>query len=310
MRPFLRPFPPLARIRTHKLPKPHFHFHFHSRRSVHNPADDPNFVSILDQPATLVRAGGRKKHGAGLLLLAAIPITAFALGTWQVQRLGWKTDLITAHTSRILSPPLPLPPRVDVDQIPSFDHRRVLATGRFRHDQEMLIGPRVREGRDGYFVVTPLERAGGGSKVLVNRGWIAKGKRAHRDRWPEGLPGGEVTVEGLIRSPWKKNLFTPDNVPERGEFYFPDVEGMARLVGAQAVWIEETVEPDFVVSLENVEKGVPIARTAEVNLRNNHMQYIVTWYGLALATSVMFYMLVRKPPPDIAKRVRHSTDWS
>jgi surfeit locus 1 family protein len=85
---------------------------------------------------------------------------------------------------------------------------------------------------------------------------------------------------------------------------------MARLVGAQPVWIEETVEPDFVVAMENMEKGVPIARAAEVNLRNNHMQYIVTWYGLALATSVMFYILVRKPPTDIAKRVRHSTDWA
>ena len=190
---------------------------------------------------------------------------------------------MTVYTGRLLSPPLPLPPRVDVEQIPSFDYRRVLATGRFRHDQEMLIGPRIHEGQNGYQVVTPLERAGGGgggggTKVLVNRGWIAKEKRLHRDRDPAGLPKGEVTVEGLLRSPWKRNMFTPDNVPEKGEFYFPDVEGMAGLVGAQPVWIEETVEPDFVVAMGNIEKGVPIARAAEVNLRNNHMQYIVTWY--------------------------------
>ncbi|KAG0632795.1 SURF1 family protein [Tuber brumale] len=307
MRPLPRPFP-LPRIRTpltHQFPKPPFRFH----RSAHNPADNPNFVSIIDQPATLVRAGGRK-HGPGLLILAAIPITAFALGTWQVQRLNWKTELIMGCTARLLSPPLPLPSRVDVEQIPSFNYRRVLATGRFRHDQEMLIGPRIYEGQNGYQVVTPLERADEGSKVLVNRGWISKEKRLHKDRDPAGLPAGEVTVGGLIRTPWKKNMFTPDNVPEKGEFYFPDVEGMARLVGAQPVWIEETVEPDFVVAMENIEKGVPIARAAKVNLRNNHMQYIVTWYALALATSVMFYILVRKPPSDVAKRVRHSTDWS
>lgn len=279
MRPLLRQFPlshrhtPLPR----RFSKPPFPSPFPFRRSAHNPADNPNFISIIDQPPTLVRAG-RKKHGPGLLLLAAIPITAFALGTWQVQRLNWKTDLITAYTSRLLSPPLPLPPKVDVEQIPSFDYRRVLATGRFRHDQEMLIGPRIHEGQNGYQVVTPLERTGGGTKVLVNRGWIAKEKRLHRDRDPAGLPAGEVMVEGLLRSPWKKNMFTPDNVPEKGEFYFPDVEGMAGLVGAQPVWIEETVEPDFVVAMGNIEKGIPIARAAEVNLRNNHMQYIVTWY--------------------------------
>jgi len=66
-------------------------------------------------------------------------------------------------------------------------------------------------------------------------------------------------------------MFAPDNVPENGEFYFSDVEGMAGLIGAQAVWIEETVEPDFVVAMRNIEKGAPIARAAEVNLRNNHM---------------------------------------
>ena len=66
-------------------------------------------------------------------------------------------------------------------------------------------------------------------------------------------------------------MFAPDNVPENGEFYFSDVEGMAGLIGAQAVWIEETVEPHFVVAMRNIEKGAPIARAAEVNLRNNHM---------------------------------------
>lgn len=103
----------------------------------------------------------------------------------------------------------------------------------------MLIGPRVREGDNGYQVVTPLERADG-STVLVSRGWIAKDKKEHKSRAPEALPRGEMSVQGLLRSPWKKNMFTPDNRPEKGEFYFPDVEGMARLVGAQPVWIEET----------------------------------------------------------------------
>ncbi|KAK3906593.1 cytochrome oxidase assembly protein shy1 [Staphylotrichum tortipilum] len=270
-------------------------------------ADDPSFTSIVDNPPELVRTG--RKHGPGLIILAIIPVTAFFLGTWQVKRLEWKTDLIAKCEDRIVRPPLPLPPRVDPEAVADFDYRRVYATGRFRHDQEMLVGPRMREGEQGYIVVTPLERDGDeGAKILVNRGWVSK-KNADQRRRRAGLPTGPVTVEGLLRQPWKKNMFTPVNRPDKGEFYFPDVKEMAALTGSQPVWVEQTMEPNYFQLLEYQERGIPIGRPAEVNLRNNHAQYIFTWYGLAVATSIMFYMVVRKPPSDIAQRVRMNKNW-
>ena len=148
--------------------------------------------------------------------------------------------MIAKFEDRLIRTPLPLPPRIDPSAIKDFDYRRVYATGHFRHDQEMLIGPRIRDGNNGYLVVTPLERGGEGTTVLVNRGWIPKKLKSQADR-KEGLPTGEVTVEGLLREPWKKNMFTPDNKPERGEFYFPDVLQMANVSGSQPVWVEETM---------------------------------------------------------------------
>lgn len=172
--------------------------------------------------------------------IALIPIISFALGTWQVQRLEWKTNLIAKCEDRLIRDPLPLPPRLDPDAIADFDYRRVLATGRFRHDQEMLIGPRMREGENGFVVVTPLEREGEGSTVLVNRGWISKELCEQKDRG-DGLEKGVVTVQGLLREPWKKNMFTPDNKPEEGKFYFPDVHQMAEVSGSQPIWIEQVM---------------------------------------------------------------------
>lgn len=148
--------------------------------------------------------------------------------------------MIAKYEDRLVREPLPLPPRVDPSVVSEFDYRRVYVTGRLQHDQEMLIGPRMREGQDGFMVITPLERGEGESTVLVNRGWISKKIMDQKDR-PEGLPKDEVTVEGLIREPWKKNMFTPDNKPEEGRFYFPDVEQMAALTGSQPVWIEQTM---------------------------------------------------------------------
>ncbi|EON67721.1 hypothetical protein W97_06864 [Coniosporium apollinis CBS 100218] len=283
--------------------------HPQQRRHAHNPADDPSFHSIVDSPPQLIKSG--RRHGPGLIILALIPITAFALGTWQVQRLSWKTDLIARFEDRLVRPPLPLPPRIDPAAIHDFDYRRVTARGKFRHDQEMLVGPRLHDGNNGYLVVTPLEREDG-SKILVNRGWIAKSMReksARRAKDPKALPEGEVTVEGLLREPWKKNMFTPENRPDKGEFYFPDVEEMARLSGAVPVWVEETMKPDLVEAYDREARGVPIGRAAEVNLRNNHTQYIFTWYALSLATSIMLWMVIKKPVSGIARRARRSQEW-
>ena len=171
---------------------------------------------------------------------ALIPITAFALGTWQVFRLEWKTELIAKYEDRLIRDPLPLPPEIDATAIKDFDYRRVYATGHLRHDQEMLIGPRLHDGKDGFLVITPLEREINGATVLINRGWIPKTLKKQADR-RLGLPEGQVTVEGLLREPWKKNAFTPKNKPDLKEFYFPDVEQMAKLTGSQPVWVEETM---------------------------------------------------------------------
>lgn len=238
-------------------------------------ADDADFVSIVDQPSQLISTTKKHKR-SGILLLAIIPLTAFVLGTWQVQRLDWKSKLIAKFEDRLVRPPLPLPPRIDPDAIHEFDYRRVYATGKLRHDKEMLVGPRLHDGKDGYFVITPLEREDG-STVLVNRGWISKEQRFQQDRDPASLPRGTVTISGLLREPWKKNMFTPDNDVAHGKFYFPDVKQMAEYSGSEPVWIEETMAPSLLESYRREELGVPIGRAPEVNLRNNHVQYIVTW---------------------------------
>jgi surfeit locus 1 family protein len=246
-----------------------------SRRSAKS-ADDPDFVSVVDAPPKLVSTK-KKATKLGIATLALIPLTAFCLGTWQVQRLEWKTRLIAKFEDRLIRAPLPLPPRIDPDAVHEFDYRRVYTTGKLRHDQEMLIGPRMHDGKDGFQVITPLDREDG-TTILVNRGWISRDKQFQEDRDPASLPRGEVTISGLLREPWKKNWFTPKNKPQEGKFFFPDVHQMAAVVGSEPVWIEETMAPSLLDSYDREAKGRPIGRPAEVNLRNNHAQYIFTWY--------------------------------
>lgn len=286
------------------------------RNQSTNPADSPNFKSIVDNPPVLVRSGGQKHKPLGLIILGIIPITAFFLGCWQVQRLGWKSELIAKYEDRLIRDPLPLPPVVDPDAVADFDHRRVTARGRWKHEQEMLIGPRLHDGEDGYLVITPLDRSGEfkdlksdiNTTILVCRGWIPKAKADKSSRL-EGLPTGTVQVSGLLRQPWKKNMFTPPNNPATNTWHFPDIPEMAAHVGSQAIWIEETMQPDLLMAYDRQSKGVPIGRPAEVNLRNNHAQYIFTWFSLSAATTLMLWMVVRRAPANARARARLNREW-
>ena len=285
------------------------------RHQSTNPADSPQFKSIVDNPPVLVKSGQKHKP-LGLIILGIIPITAFFLGCWQVQRLGWKSDLIAKYEDRLIRDPLPLPPVVDPDAVADFDHRRVTARGKWRHEQEMLIGPRLHDGEDGYLVITPLERNGEfpglksdvNTTILVCRGWIPKSKANPSTRL-SGLPTGTVTVSGLLRQPWKKNMFTPANNPRKNTWHFPDIPEMAEHVGSQAIWIEETMQPDLLMAYDRQSKGIPIGRPSEVNLRNNHAQYIFTWFSLSAATSLMLYMVVRRGPTGARARARLNREW-
>jgi surfeit locus 1 family protein len=292
------------------------------------PAERADFVSIVDAPPKLI-SSNKKTTKLGIAILAVIPLTAFCLGSWQVQRLDWKTKLIAKFEDRLVRDPLPLPPRIDPEAIHEFDYRRVYAEGKLQHDKEMLIGPRMHDGKDGFLVITPLDRGKGASTVLVNRGWVSREKQFHRDRDPTALPTENVVVAGLLREPWKKNMFTPNNKPEEGKFYFPDVYQMADVAGTEPVWIEQTMQPSLLESYHREARGIPIGRAPEVNLRNNHTQYIFTWYvhcpmfpsqsiimlisryrySLSAATALMMWMVLRKKPTDLANRVRHSTRW-
>ncbi len=217
-----------------------------------------------------------------------------SLGNWQVRRLAWKEDLIARVTERPSGPVRDLPtasawPGID---IAAEEYRPFRLEGRFLNDREALVftsipDPHGRYGGPGFWVVTPFALTGGGT-VLVNRGFVPQGKERPADRGGEPA-GGTVTVTGLLRPDETRGFFTPNDAPEQNIFYARDIAAIAA-----AKDLSPPVAPFSIdlVAAESPPGGLPQSGETRMVFPNNHLQYAVTWYGLAAGLFAVFAAFV------------------
>ncbi|KAH9835924.1 SURF1-domain-containing protein [Rhodofomes roseus] len=223
-----------------------------------------------------------------MVLVGFIPIFTFALGTWQVQRLKWKVALIDELEEKLQREPMTLPKRINA--VPDFAFRKVTLKGHWDVDHAVLLGPRVRNGTNGYHLVVPLVRENG-STVLVDRGFVSK---ELADSCKRHLESGDVEILGMLRTTHKRNAFTPDNHPEKGEWYWADVDAMAEYAGGERAGVQPVLVEEIFEISSRLKRGVPVGRAPVVDVRNSHASYVATWYALSAFTSVMFVRLLMK----------------
>lgn len=215
-------------------------------------------------------------------------LVLLGLGTWQMQRLAWKEALIAERDAGLTMAAVPLPQRFENDEsAKAFEFRTVTVTGTFRHDLEQLYGARARANVLGHHLLTPLVPVDGVA-ILVDRGWVPADKMHPASR-PDGQREGEVTVRGIARyrAADRPGAFTPDNDPAAGEWYYYDLEAMEKALGIAlspvVVEADDTPNPG----------GLPIGGRTLITLSNNHLQYAITWYGLAVAL-IGVYIVFRR----------------
>jgi surfeit locus 1 family protein len=212
-------------------------------------------------------------------------LVALALGTWQVQRLAWKQGLIAERTAQLAAQPTPPPDRVAPEDA-TLDFHRVRLIGTFLHDREIHLAARSLRGNTGYDVITPLRRRDG-SMVLVDRGWVPPERKA-ADKRAEGQVPGEVVVDGIARTRFRKGYFQPDNDVAKNVWFWVDLAAMAKQAGV-------VVEPLIVEAGEGaVPGGWPKGGQTRVDLTNNHLSYVVTWYSVAVTIAVIYVLWHRR----------------
>jgi len=225
-------------------------------------------------------------RGTFLLILLSIPvlILLLILGTWQVQRLHWKEGLIQRVQERMAETPVPLETIVSLQaQGQDIDYRPVTLSGSFLHQGERHYLA-TWQGQSGFFVHTPLD-LGGGRYIFVNRGFVPYDQKDPATREAGQVPG-RVDIGGLSRLPEteKPSFLVPDNDIAKNVFYWRDIPAMARSAGLR----EDQVYPFFVDADSKPNPGgLPVGGVTLVNFPNKHLEYAVTWYGLAFALMVV-----------------------
>jgi len=240
-----------------------------SKRFLHASRSGPRRSGIA--PGVRIRSFAPGLWPTVLTLLGLVVLVG--LGTWQLERLEWKRALIAAREAKLASAPETLP--ATSDAWADWDFRPVAVEGAFRHDLEQLFGVAAIDGRVGHHVLTPLVRQGG-AVVLVDRGWVPA-TRAHPAARREGQLASPVQVTGIarFRGDDRPGWFTPDNRPAQGHWYWYDLAALETALGLELLPV--VIEADGPPNPGDLPRG---AQT-RTELPNNHLQYSITWYGLA-----------------------------
>src|SRR5688572_12860713 len=189
-----------------------------------------------------------------VLALSAGGCVAFiALGQWQAHRAQEKRELGV---------------RVE----------RIVVHGHFAPRHTVYLDNKLRQGRAGYEVVTPLSLSGGAIHVLVNRGWVAAPPA--RERLPEvRTPAGPVRVEGVLK----------DRLPQALEIGKPpagkvrqnlDVAGYARETGLR-------IEPMVIEQHSALDDGLLREWPRADAGVERHESYSLQWYSLAVLAAAL-----------------------
>lgn len=220
---------------------------------------------------------------------AGVAVSGFlvliGLGTWQIERRAWKAELIASRQAGFEAPAVPLP--AEIPDPAALEYRRVWVEGRFDHAHEMHLTSRFYRDKAGYQVVTPLLQADGAA-VLVNRGFVPLASKDPATR-AAGQVGGVVRIEGVVRLSSVPGAFTPANEPGPNLWFYPDIAQMAAAAGlarVRPVFVEAGPAPN--------PGGLPIGGQTQIDLPNDHLQYAITWYSLALALAVIFGLFCRR----------------
>ena len=206
------------------------------------------------------------------ILFIFFTFIVLCLGTWQIIRLYSKNDLIINLENNLKKSSVSFNESINEEYIKVSLNKKNLDSKLFLYY--------LHKGEIGFKVIIPYE-VNDSQVVLVDKGWVKKDKI---NLLKKTLFSNEV-VEGYTKKIQKKNLFTPDNNIKEDFLYSVEIVSLQKS-------LNKNIYPLLIVQTSKTSKDI-IPNNYEIRLSNNHLQYAITWYALALVT-IIFFLFYRK----------------
>lgn len=214
-----------------------------------------------------------------LAAAAAVFVTMLSLGTWQVKRLGWKLDLIERVETRAFGEPVDAP----FGAVTEEDHAYLRVTtdeGVMLHDLSQKVKALTEIG-PGSWLMTPLQTD---TRIIwINRGFVPSGSDAND--WT--APNEALSVTGLLRITEPGGTVLEKNDPAADRWFSRDVVALSADAGLGRT-------AGFFIDAEHLgdEDAWPRGGLTQVQFRNSHLSYALTWYAMAaLFLGAMIYVI-------------------
>ncbi|MAJ02765.1 MAG: hypothetical protein CMP37_02500 [Rickettsiales bacterium] len=207
-----------------------------------------------------------------------IPIIATILGlaillslsVWQMKRLSWKKNLIETRIDRYEKNSKELNEFKDLSDSEFY---KVNVIGSFINNKEMFMPALSKNGNNGFHILVPLKLLDG-KIIIYDTGWVPTHKKEQAKR-TENLDDNISIKESVIRLPGRKGKYQPDNELENNFWFFVDTQEMSK-------YLNLNVEKEFYLEAANDgPEGYPLGGQTRIYIRNNHLQYAITWFLIA-----------------------------
>ena len=196
-----------------------------------------------------------------------------SLGTWQVFRLYSKSKLISDLENNLK--------RSSIDFNVAIDKEYVKVLLKKKDLKSKIFLYQLNKGEIGFKVIIPYE-VNSSLLVLVDKGWIRKDKI---NSIKNSLLNDDI-IEGYTKKIREKKLFTPKNNIKEDFLYSVEIDNLKKS-------LNKNIYPLLIIQTSKTKKDI-IPNDYHVGLSNNHLQYAITWYGLALFTIIFFLYYRRK----------------
>ena len=219
-------------------------------------------------------------------LFAFIVALSILLGLsgWQIKRLNWKTDLISQRISSFESDPISF---VNMNQPEKNEFRKVFVDGQLLNEFEMYMPALSKRGNNGFHILVPLKTTSG-KLIIYDTGWVPL-KIKEKEKRLLNISKNSQTFEAVIRTSGRKGYFQPDNDLNTNTWFFVEPELMSK-------YLKMDFENEYYLeATKNGPNGFPLGNQTRIYLRNNHLQYALTWFMIACGlVGVFFFANIKK----------------